>query len=567
MRLIELRSDHKSFQTIRFNPEGMTLIVGDGSRDKKEGSSNGVGKTLALGLVHHCLGANVDGRLRDVVPDWTFSLSLSHNGSEHLIERSGDGRRITLDGKPLAIKGLRSWLDKCGAFRLDPGLPGLTFRSLFTRFGRHYREDCNDPLRTKKEPEFDADFRSLYLLGLDCRLALSKRDNKVELENIQRTTKVWKQDGVLRDTLLASGQPKVRLEWLEREIPRLRSDLNQFQVAENYRAVESNIDDLTKQMRKAEQEVAIIRFQLEGIEKSLANQPDISRNQLLELYDGLKATFTPEVIQHFEAVEKFHNSLAINRGKRLTQDKHRLQSEMKSLEGAISNLARQRDAKAGMLQGKRALDEYASMSQKMASLEEERKRLVEYLGLNARLQDDIQKLKATQLEEDSKTKQYLAGDPAAELDQYFRQMAEKLYPHSPAGISLELNTGTGKIRYDLAVHMEGKASDGINAASIVCFDWLLLMRGANHAMDFLWHDNRLFAHIDPRPRAAWFSHLLHGLPGTGKQYIATINTENYDAMKEHLTSEDQETLGNAVVLRLRGDKPENKLLGVQFSGR
>jgi hypothetical protein len=210
MRLIELRSDHKSFHTLRFNPEGLTLIVGDGAKDKKkEGSSNGVGKTLALGLIHHCLGANADGRLREVVPDWTFSLTLSHNGSEHLIERSGDGRRIYLDGKPLAVKGLRTWLDKSGAFRLDPDLPGLTFRSLFTRFGRHFREDCNDPLRTKKEPEFDANFRSLYLLGLDCTLALNKRNNKVELENLQRATNVWKQDGVLKDTLRASGQPKV----------------------------------------------------------------------------------------------------------------------------------------------------------------------------------------------------------------------------------------------------------------------------------------------------------------------------------------------------------------------
>jgi len=566
MRLLELRSDHGSFQTIRFNSEGLTLIVGDGSKDKKEGSSNGVGKTLALGLIHHCLGANVDNRLKDIVPDWTFSLSFSHHGKEHLIERSGDGRRISLDGKSLAAKGLRTWLDKSGAFRLDPDLPGLSFRSLFTRFGRHFREDCNDPLRTKKEPEFDATFRSLYLLGLDCRLALSKRNNKVEMENLQGSTKAWKQDGILRDTLRASGQPKVRLEWLEREIPRLKSDMTKFQVAENYRAIESNIDDLTQQLRKAEQEVAILKFQLEGIEKSLAQQPDISKAQLLDLYEGLQETFKPEVIQHFEAVEKFHTSLAINRGRRLTQDKLRLEAELKSYQGCISELARQRDSKAGMLQGKRALDEYASLSQQVASLEEEKKRLVEYLGLNAHLQDEIQKLKATQLFEDLKTKEYLITSPAAELDQYFRSLAEKLYPHSPAGISLESNTGTGKLRFDLAVHMEGKASDGINAASIVCFDWLLLMRGANHTMDFLWHDNRLFAHIDPRPRAAWFSNLLRTLPETGKQYIATINTENYDAMESHLADEDRVALRETVVLRLRGDKPENKLLGIQFSG-
>ncbi|WP_217807401.1 hypothetical protein [Methylomagnum ishizawai] len=32
MKLIELSSDKPSFKTLRFNPEGLTLIVGDGRR-------------------------------------------------------------------------------------------------------------------------------------------------------------------------------------------------------------------------------------------------------------------------------------------------------------------------------------------------------------------------------------------------------------------------------------------------------------------------------------------------------------------------------------------------------
>jgi hypothetical protein len=49
MRLIELSCDRSSFHTVPFNREGLSLIVGDGSKDKtKEGSSNGVGKTLTV---------------------------------------------------------------------------------------------------------------------------------------------------------------------------------------------------------------------------------------------------------------------------------------------------------------------------------------------------------------------------------------------------------------------------------------------------------------------------------------------------------------------------------------
>jgi Uncharacterised protein conserved in bacteria (DUF2326) len=83
-------------------------------------------------------------------------------------------------------------------------------------------------------------------------------------------------------------------------------------------------------------------------------------------------------------------------------------------------------------------------------------------------------------------------------------------------------------------------------------------------MDFLWHDNRIFAHIDPAPRAAWFAVVVKASAESEKQYIASINTENFAAMQAHLNSGVWRTLGSAVRATLRGDRPENKLLGIQF---
>ena len=53
------------------------MIVGDAAEERPdEGSSNGVGKTLTLGLVHHCLGGTVEARLKKAVPDWIFTLAF-----------------------------------------------------------------------------------------------------------------------------------------------------------------------------------------------------------------------------------------------------------------------------------------------------------------------------------------------------------------------------------------------------------------------------------------------------------------------------------------------------------
>jgi uncharacterized protein YydD (DUF2326 family) len=114
------------------------------------------------------------------------------------------------------------------------------------------------------------------------------------------------------------------------------------------------------------------------------------------------------------------------------------------------------------------------------------------------------------------------------------------------------------------VQIEGDDSDGINAARIMCFDWTVFMHGAHHTINFLWHDNRLFADLDPHVRAIWMDHTLTSLQTIPKQYIATINTENFDAMKQYLEPETRLALDRTVKAVLRGDKPENKLLGVQF---
>lgn len=567
MKLIELGCDQPSFKTIRFNQEGLTLIVGDSPKDKKQsGSSNGVGKTLALGLIHHCLAANVDKKLKSAVPEWLFNLRFSLNRNEHCVERSGDGRKLMLDGKNISVTDLRRWLDDCGAFRIDSTIPGLSFRSLFKRFARHQREDCIDPIRTKKEPDFDALLRSLYLLGLDCSLAASKREHKKQLDTIKHTKDNWQHDQILKNLFRSGSQPKVRVEWLDREIPRLKSDMERFQVAENYRAIELQAGELTQRLRDIEKQIAILRFQVDGINKALAQQPDISNNDLLELYKGLQNVFKPEALAHFRSVEAFHFSLTTNRKIRLEQDRIRLDGEIREKEMQLKIISEQRDKQLQFLKGKRALDEYAALAKQLAELEEEQQRLNNYLSITANLQQQAQEIKEKEVEEDRITSNYLQTQPIAQADKFFSTYAERLYPRYPAGIVLENNLRDNQIRYDFAVQIEGDDSDGINAARILCFDWLLLMQGANHTMGFLWHDNRMFADIDPPPRAAWFRHLLGSIPGTGKQYIATLNTENFDAMKDHLSSEEWTTLENSVCLRLRGDKPENKLLGIQFGG-
>lgn len=568
MKLIELSCDHSSFKTIKFNSEGLTLIIGDGSHSKSEqGSSNGVGKTLSLGLIHHCLGANANPKLVSAVPDWMFRLVFSLGNNIHEIERSGDGKEIFLDRKKLNVTRLREWLNESGAFNFIEKIEQLTFRALFTRFARYDREDCTNPIRTNKETDYVGLLRSMYLLGADCSLVINKHKFKKNKDEIKQSENNWKNDSILKEMFRAGAKPKLRVEWLDREISRIKLELEKFQVAENYNQIQLLTEGLTTQLREIEQQISVIKFQLAGIEKLLSEQPDITKNDLLALYDGLQATFKPEALAHFEAVEKFHNSLSINRKLRLENDRLKLLSKLNKLETTRKDTGIERDKHLYLLRTKKALDEYVTVVKKLAELEEERSRLNEFLSYSEHLQQKAQELREKSIQEDREASEYLKEKPLSFVDKKYTEMAELLYPSHPAGIILENNTGDNQLRYNLTVQIEGDDSDGINAARIICFDWILLMYGFNHSMRFLWHDNRFFADIDPKQRAELFVFLYESLKGMGIQYIATLNTENYEAMKQFLSEEMQEKLSKTVVLTLKGDKPENKLLGIQFGSQ
>lgn len=566
MKLIRLSCSESTFRTLEFNLEGVTLIVGDGGNSKLEdGNSNGVGKTLSLGLVHHCLGASIDKKLKAQIPNWIFTLEFIHNGNTYVVDRSIDGRYLRLNGSKISNVKYSAWLNEANIFRIQDDIPIISFRSLVKIFGRYHREDCLDPLKIKKEVDFASQLRTLYLLGLDCYLAINKRDNKVELDRLDSTLKNWKKDNSsLAKIFRAGNQPKVRTEFLEREITRFKVDLEKFQIAEDYRIIEKEANDLSKTVHSYDKEIGIIQFQLDGIKNALKVQPDISKDDLLRLYKGLEQAFKPEMLNHFDAVQKFHTSLATNRKSRLEKDSLELKIKLESLTNKRSEAGKERDKKLQGLQGKKALDEYAEIVRTISQYEDEKANIDAYLNFADEIKAKIQVIKEEDLEKEKLATQYLQSDPISEFDKIFAELAAIFYPQLASGIVINNNTGKNQLRYDLAIQIQGDDSDGINAARIICFDWMVFLHGANHSMEWLWHDNRLFADIDPRSRAAWFSYVINSLGSTKKQYIAAINIENYQASLPFLGEDEKDILEKSIRLVLKGDTPSNKLLGVQF---
>ncbi len=151
------------------------------------------------------------------------------------------------------------------------------------------------------------------------------------------------------------------------------------------------------------------------------------------------------------------------------------------------------------------------------------------------------------------------------LMEKFREYSRELYGSVPAGLTVKNNDGENQCRYDIEAHIQNDAADGINQGKIFCYDFLLLTLRQRHMMEFLFHDNRLYADMDKHQRYSLFRLADRVSREMDVQYIATINEDVIDSVSDVAGADFHRLFVDPVVLELT-DAPggKGKLLGLQI---
>lgn len=571
MKLIRLSCNQESFRTIEFNATGLTLILGtkkDLETDEKSFSVNGVGKTQALRLLHFCLGAKSDSdisnTLKHAVPNWVFRLDFMINDKLYYIERSGDSSILRLNSEDTSYVGLTRWLDSNKIFPKLQDKNFITFRSLFSRFARAKQEDCIDPIKFNKETEYSALINTAYLLNLDLELIEQKYKLKAKLDANKKTKSLLNQDSFLTDVFKAGTSPSVRKKALENNINKLAYSLDEFTIAEDYHEIEKRAEELTGQGRDIRRKISALNFKIESINKNLKQTPDIDHIELLQLYEGLKQLFRPEILAHFDSVQRFHNELTTNRFARLNKEKISLRIQIEELESTFINTSKERDRNLALLKDKHALDEYLVIGKQLSNYREELAKVNQYLTIKDDIKEQNLQLKKKILNVIEQALEYTKTEPLSQLNSKFQEIISKIYENLSSGIFMDVvDSDNNQKTYTISVELETDGSDGVSSVKILALDWLIYQYGY-HNMQMLWHDNRLFSDIDPEELALWFSFVSNEIGKSNKQYIASINTNNYEDMKVFLSDLESKRLDENIVLTLKGDNPSHKLMGVNF---
>ena len=570
MQLIRLYANKESFNTIDFNPSGITIILAKTHKQRRQDDKNtynGLGKSMIIHLVNFCLGSNKIEELETKLPGWEFSLDFIVNNKKYSVTRATDKQNnIILNGKPESLKKYRSILAE-DIFRLSEyeNIQYLTFRTLLSRFIRPSKISYTDYLICDKgdqKNDYQKYINPCYLIGLEPAILNKKFKLKTELDKQSNAKKFLEEDETFNEFFHSSQN----LPELKQDIDKLESDLNNINIAENYYKEMEKVESLNTKLSNIDNQIFILTKQIFNLEKTLSLKIDLPQEKLFNIYEEAKVNFGVSLTKTIDEVYNFKTSLIKERFERLQADKHKLNLKLEDLLDRRSKTGVERDSMLKYLTAHKALDEYSFLNDKLNKLKIKYEKLSSAKKLFNEYTNQILNYEKELADENIKAQKYLleVEDVLEQSKLLFSQLSNEFY-NKPGKLDISNDTGNNKIRYKINTYIDFDSSDGINAMKIFCFDILLLLNQRNHNMNCIFHDSRLFGNTDTKQLSILFAQVQQLFNGTNNQYICTLNENTLRELKTEMNEEDYSNviLKNVCRTVLTDESSTTKLLGIE----
>ncbi len=544
-------SDLKSFKTLVFRP-GLNVLLADkseGANDRQ--SRNGAGKTSFIELVHFLFGADArkDSIFRsDALTDWTFNVAVDIAGEAISVERSGGKpSRIVVNG-PLENWPIPPQLEgKSGLFELSNeswkanlghlwfGLPisagdeaerfQPSFRSLFSYFVRRQNSGgFQQPMQhSGMQQAWDQQVSISYLLGLDWSIPGRFQELRAQ-EKVAQELRKAARTGDLGRFFGKAADLRTKLTVAEARAVRLRQQLETFEVVPEYKALEREANEITRELDSMNVENVIDGDLLQQLRASLSDEdaPDLS--DVTKLYAEAGVVLPDMVRRRFDEVERFHRSIIENRRAHLAAEIASAEARVAERDLRTAERDRRRRQIMGVLNSGGALEHYVLLREEAGRAEAEVEGLRQRLETAERIEStkaelDIERANLTKALRDDIHER---ADIIREAILAFESLSESLY--EKAGSLTISETGSGP-QFD--VHIDGQRSKGITNMQIFCFDLMLTEISLKNGRGpgFLIHDSHLFDGVDERQVAKALQLGAERAEAAGFQYIVTMNSD------------------------------------------
>lgn len=572
MYLKKLSANNPGFHTIIFK-DGLNFIVGKRKnpdiKDLKN-TYNGVGKSLAIELIHFCLGSQKINAFKENLKGWIFTLEFEINNEEYVVSRSClDQRKVILNGKEMAIGKYKNiLLEKVFGVKKDNKIKYLKFRGLISRFIRRYKSNyAKYDKYVNNESDYTRLLNNAYLLGLDVGLIENKMKLKKNIDEINKNKNIVKKDPILKEYFIGNENLDFEIIDLKDELKELEIKLKKFKVAENYGKIQEEADTLSYEIRELRNKAVLCENSIRKIEKSLSIKPEVELDTILDMYGEAILLFKDNVKKTLKDVTDFHNKLLMSRYRRLEKQKESFEEIKNELQKNIIKKGNELDNKLKFLGGHGALEEYNALYDKINALRNKLNKVTDYKNLIETYDDKFVELNIDMEKQKLNTSKYLKENKELleNIMATFRYFSKAFYKNKASGLDIKINDGLNQLRFDINAKITGDSSDGISEVCIFCFD-MTLLKLKNHNVNFIFHDSRLFSNMDPRQRLSLLKVVEKEVINEKIQYITSINEDMISTLKDITSGEEfqhyVQLIEQNTILTLTDESNEDKLLGM-----
>lgn len=558
-----------SFKSLDLQP-GLNVLLAqksDGATQKQ--TRNRAGKTSVVELIHFLLGAESGkGSLFQVdeLRDHRFGMACDIGGARMRVERSGAHKgkiHVATENKQETLSN-PEWSRRLGKawFGLD-GLPdgAPSFRLLFAYFARRQLSHAfNTPEKQAEKQQLGDQQKALmYLLGLDWPIAADWQLVR-ERDKVRQVLRRSASAGALGGVIGTAANLRTQLVLAERKLKTLQDNLASFKVHEEYRALEHEASQLTRELNALAGQNTLDLAAIQDIEAALKTETPPELGDLEQLYRQAGVDFPPGLVKRrYDDVRAFHESVIRNRQSYLQSELAAANARIGARDADKRRLDSRRADVMGILKSHGALDQFQRLqeesSQQAAQVASLRQRFeaAEKLESTKTELNVERNLLTLRLQRDFAEQSTRIGDAI----RAFEEVSSQLY-ESAGSMQIDPTANGPAFKFP----MQGSRSKGIKNMQIFCFDMMLMrlchQRGIGPG--FLVHDSHLFDGVDGRQVNSALRVGAQTSSELGFQYFVTMNED--DAFKESEAGFDLRE--HVLPVRLTDATEEGGLFGVRF---
>lgn len=556
------------FDEVNFR-DGINVIIGRYSTNKNNKQSlNSIGKTTLIKLIDFCLLSSYNKnnplyKAKLLTDPYYIVLEIELNNKIFVVKRSTENNNKPLFGEKdraieeYDIKDLKVILNRI-IFGSETETKGITYRQLINLFIRDEKTgyDIKEPIKYMSGPsKGELISFNLHLLGINNELPDKSYFLRKDIKNKKNLIKEL--DAFLIDNYEIHDieELNTRLYFLESKLKTLEEDIKKFELISTFEDIESNINNVNKEIKylllqNYQDKQKIIQY-----EKSFDINIDVSVNEISSLYGEIKHEFGEWVNKTLNDAISFRKRLVESRKKFLSKEISDLEEKINTRKKKIIELENKRTIQMNFLSNTNAIDDLTNSIEHIATQREQVSELNGKLKIHNDLRNRIVQLEKLEADNNVKVNEFIdeLNEKILNLRTTFLSLYAELYANEQKGqFNITYNNNLkSDYRVKVTVQTDDSAGWGKGRGCILIYDLTVLLNGIKQKLkipNFLIHDG-IFNGVDINQWMLLMNHLYKLENDIRFQYIFTINeseTNLDEVIKKNITSLDFE-INNFVI--------------------